>query len=107
MQTGTSFSNLNGSLRYIEYVFEDNSLKRVESQYADRTEDTEKKTTVLLENIENISLKFAKGDQWEDEWPIADWISNNGLPNVAEVSYEIKGIGNITRLYMLASGEVL
>jgi len=52
VQTGTSLSNLNGSLRYVEYVFEDNSLKRVESQYADRTEDTEKKTTVLLENIE-------------------------------------------------------
>ena len=107
MQTGTSLSNLNGSLRYIEYVFEDNSLKRVESQYADRTEDTEKKTTVLLENIENISLKFAKGDQWVDEWPLTDWISNNGLPKVAEISFELEGFGQITRLYMLPSGEVL
>ena len=107
INTGDNLPNKNGALRYVEYVFEENKLKRVESKYVDRTEDTEETTIVLLEGIENISVKFAKGDQWEDEWPIADWISNNGLPSVAEVSYEIKGIGNITRLYMLASGEVL
>ena len=107
VNTGDNLPNKNGVLRYVEYVFEENKLKRVESQYVDRTEDTEKRTIVLLEGIENISVKFAKGNQWEDEWPVADWISNNGLPSVAEVSYEIKDIGNITRLYMLASGEVL
>jgi len=107
VQTGASLSNLNGTLRYVEYVFEDNSLKRVESQYADRTEYTEKKTTVLLENIKNISLKFAKGDQWVDEWPLNDWMSNNGLPKVTEISYELEGIGQITRLYLLTSEKVL
>jgi len=107
VNTGDNLPNKNGALRYVEYVFEENKLKRIESQYVDRTEDTRKKTTILLEEIENISVKFAKGNQWENEWPVADWLSNNGLPNVAEVSYEIKGIGNITRLYMLASGEIL
>ena len=61
----------------------------------------------IIENIENISLKFAKGDQWVDEWPLTDWISNNGLPKVAEISFELEGFGQITRLYMLPSGEVL
>ena len=107
VSTGENLPDKNGALRYVEYVFEENRLKRIESQYVDRTEDTRKKTIVLLEGVENISVKFAKGNQWEDEWPVADWISNNGLPSVAEVSYEIEGIGNITRLYMLASGEVL
>ena len=60
-----------------------------------------------VRNIKNISLKFAEGDQWVDEWPLTDWISNNGLPKVAEISFELEGFGQITRLYMLPSGEVL
>ena len=60
-----------------------------------------------LRHAKNLSLKFAKGDQWVDEWPLTDWISNNGLPKVAEISFELEGFGQITRLYMLPSGEVL
>lgn len=107
INTGENLPNKTGALRYVEYVFEENKLLRVESQYVDRTEDTGKITIVLLEGIENISVKFAKEDQWANEWPIADWISNNGLPSVVEFSYDIKGIGNINRLYMLTSDEVL
>jgi len=29
------------------------------------------------------------------------------LPKVAEISFELEGFGQITRLYMLPSGEVL
>ena len=51
--------------------------------------------------MKSVSLKFSQGNQWVDEWPFLDWTSNNGLPKIVELSYEIEGLGQIMRRYML------
>ena len=66
-----------------------------------QTEETEVSTTILLKDVKSVSLKFSQGNQWVDEWPFLDWTTNNGLPKIVELSYEIEGLGQIMRRYML------
>ena len=61
---------------------------------------------MFLTNVEDISLKFNLGEQWVDEWPVSNWTSNNGLPKLIELTYEIEGVGQIMRKYMLPSGAI-
>ena len=42
-----------------------------------------------------------------EDWPLTEWTSNNGLPQVAEISYEVEGLGNVVRRYMLSFGDSL
>ena len=106
IHTGSNISNDIGAIRYVKYVLENNIIKRIESKFVDQTDNTEVRTTVFLTNVEDISLKFNLGEQWVDEWPMSNWTSNNGLPKIIELTYEIEGVGQIMRKYMLPSGAI-
>ena len=93
-----------GSLRFIEYVLEEKTLKRVEHSYADRTADTKSNSKVLLKNINEISVGFIKDKQLVDEWPEMDWTTNNGLPRMVEISFKIDKLGVVKRRYILPEG---
>ena len=99
--TGSDFSEHIGVIRHVEYILENNTIKRIESKFVDQTEETEVSTTILLKDVKSVSLKFSQGNQWVDEWPFLDWTTNNGLPKIVELSYEIEGLGQIMRRYML------
>ena len=101
IHTGSDFSEHIGVIRHVEYILENNTIKRIESKFVDQTEETEVSTTILLKDVKSVSLKFSQGNQWVDEWPFVDWTSNNGLPKIVELSYEIEGLGQIMRRYML------
>ena len=91
-----------GSIRYIEYVFEENNIKRVEYSHGDLSEDTNLIEDTLLRNIESLDLVFGKNLDWFIEWPNTPWTDNNGLPESLRLSIQIKDIGLIERNYLVA-----
>ena len=42
--------------RFIRYTYEDESLKRIESNFVDKTEDTKEREQVLLKGVKNELL---------------------------------------------------
>lgn len=107
VHTGNNLTSKNGTIRFVRYTYEDESLKRIESNFVDKTEDTKEREQVLLKGVKNISIRFNQGNQWVEDWPLTEWTSNNGLPQVAEISYEVEGLGNVVRRYMLSFGDSL
>jgi len=81
-------------------------LKRVEYSYADRTFDTPYTSQSLLKNVEEVKLNFIKENSTLEEWPAMDWMENNGLPNIVEISLNINNFGLINRRYLL-TGEAI
>ena len=95
-----------GGLRFIEYIIEEGTLKRVEYSYADRTFGTPYTSQSLLKNVEEVKLNFIKENSTLEEWPAMDWMENNGLPNIVEISLNINNFGLINRRYLL-TGEAI
>ena len=91
---------------FIEYIIEEGTLKRVEYSYADRTFDTPYTSQSLLKNVEEVKLNFIKENSTLEEWPAMDWMENNGLPNIVEISLNINNFGLINRRYLL-TGEAI
>ena len=93
-----------GSVRRVDYFLEDQKLKRIEYDFPDTTLNTKSTTSEILSNVSGVLIKFKFNNELVDNWPITDWTSNNGLPELLELSIDIEDLGLIERRYMLATG---
>jgi general secretion pathway protein J len=101
---------LRSSLVRVAYRFEDEQLIRLQWPHLDRAQGTEPKQTVIIDNIESVTLRFLdQNAEWLEQWPPLDSGSNAGItgaativtPAAIEIILKLKDWGEIRRLYAM------
>ncbi len=99
---------LRSSLLRVAYRFEDEKLIRLQWQQLDRAQGIEPKQTTLINNIENIKLRFLDDSgEWREQWPPLNTNTENTQattiikPTAIEIILELKDWGEIRRLYAM------
>lgn len=104
---------LRSSLVRVAYRFEEDKLIRLYWPQLDRSQNMEAKQTVLIDDIENVSLRFLdQNNEWQQEWPSLNTTAPTtptGTPGVAtaeqpvaiEIILQLKDWGDIRRLYLI------
>ena len=90
------------TLQRVAYRLEDDKLVRRQWPVLDRTLDADPAEATLLEDIEEIRLRFlTDGDDWVLEWPPENQSGSLGLslrPRAVEVVLVITELGEIRRV---------
>lgn len=101
---------LRSSLVRAAYRFEENELIRLHWPQLDRSQNMEPKQTVLIDNIEDVSIRFLdQNNEWQQEWPSLNTTAPSGSPGAAaspqpiaiEIVLQLNDWGDIRRLYSL------
>ncbi len=89
------------SLLRVAYQFEDESLIRLQWPHLDRTQGQEPRKTVLIDNLEQVTIQFLDGNgEWQEQWPPLNVLSGEAVPPVAiEIVLQLNDWGKIRRLY--------
>ena len=90
------------------YKFEDNTLSRLHWPQLDRTQEMEPYESVLLEEVENASIRFLdNNNEWHNEWPPLDATGQADGSTVVlsaiEFTLELQDWGEIVRLFLVNS----
>jgi general secretion pathway protein J len=104
IHSSIDYQDQGGSIRWIEYSKSDNRIIRNEYFFADRTEETEVLSTVLLNNIESVELSFINQGQSYLSWPSQYPEGVDDLPQIIEVTLKIKSYGDVSMSYLLTEG---
>ena len=90
------------TLQRVAYQFEDETLRREYWVVLDRTLAAEPVSTVLLDEVSEVKLRFLDGNQdWHDQWPPPGYSAPNAprvLPSAVEITLELTDWGKIVRL---------
>lgn len=89
------------TLQRVAYSLDDGRLLRQYWYHLDRLDGDRVKRRVLLDNVENLSLRFldAEGD-WHQSWPPASAEDSvRALPSAIEFAFELEEFGSVTRLF--------
>ncbi len=104
------------SLVRVAYRFDDDKLVRLQWPQLDRSPNMEAKKSILIENVENVSVRFLdKNKEWQQEWPPLNALSppppptGSGTPATPtidsplaiEIILQLNDWGEIRRLYAL------
>jgi general secretion pathway protein J len=96
------------SLLRVAYRFDDEKLVRLQWPQLDRAQNTEPKQTTLLDNLENITLRFLdEKAEWHEQWPPLNTTSGSTpgatavTPVAIEAVMQLKDWGDIRRLYAM------
>lgn len=98
------------SLLRLAYRFDDDKLVRLQWPYLDRAQGTEARETVLLDKIDNISIRFQdQNAEWHEQWPplsgqtiTPDGTTQNTLKlRGIEITMQLVDWGEIRRLYAI------
>ena len=96
---------LRSSLLRVAYRVEDEKLIRQQWPQLDRTQETEPRESVLITDVEKVSLRFLDQDgEWHQQWPPLSAAGAGGAaPTVAplgiEIVLQLNDWGDIRRLY--------
>lgn len=98
---------LRSSLMRTAYRFDDEKLIRLQWPQLDRTQETGAKESILIDGVENVSLRFLdqKGE-WHERWPPLN-TGNTGntaaavVPAGIEIVLQLEDWGDIRRLYAI------
>jgi general secretion pathway protein J len=109
---------LRSSLIRVAYRFENEQLIRLQWPHLDRAQESEPKQTVLIDNLENVTLRFLdQNAEWQEQWPPLNSVSDPGdstggntgststtttvTPLGIEITLQLKDWGEIRRLYAM------
>jgi len=105
---------LRSSLVRVAYRFDNDQLIRLQWPQLDRAQESEPKQTVLIDNIENVALRFLdQNAEWQEQWPPLNTVSDTGseassastativTPLGIEITLQLKDWGEIRRLYAM------
>ncbi len=101
---------LRSSLVRVAYRFEEEKLIRLYWPQLDRSQNMEAKQSVLIDHIENASIRFLdQNNEWQQEWPSQNTTAPTGTPGIAsseqpiaiEIILQLKDWGDIRRLYSI------
>ena len=90
-----------GALKWVEYSKEGSQIIRSEYSYADKVLDSLKHTSILLESVDSLDLKFFNQGSFTEVWPPQDTVEFSELPQMIEISFKFKLYGDIFRRYLL------
>ena len=94
-------------MQRVAYVIDDNKIVREGWQVLDRAQNSEPITTELLNDVNEIEIRFLDQDlQWQSQWPVSGTGSSAtpGLPRAVEIVVDVEGWGRITRLFSVVAG---
>ena len=104
---------LRSSLVRVAYRFEEEKLIRLTWPQLDRSQNMEARQSVLINDIENVSLRFLdRNNEWQQEWPSlnttapttatgAPGVASSEQPIAIEIILQLKDWGDIRRLYSI------
>jgi len=93
---------LRSSLVRIAYRFDDDKLVRLQWPQLDRSPNMEAKKSILIENVEKVSIRFLdKNKEWQEQWPPLTTPPSTELPIAIEIILQLNDWGDIRRLYAL------
>jgi general secretion pathway protein J len=104
---------IRSSLQRVTYRFEEDKLIRLQWPQLDRTQEMEAKQSVLIDELEQVTIRFLDQDnEWQEQWPplnaqvSAPTAGGTGAtagtaigPVAIEVILQLKDWGDIRRLY--------
>lgn len=90
-----------GALKWVEYSKEGSQIIRSEYSYADKVLDSLMHTSILLESVDSLDLKFFNQGSFTEVWPPQETVEFSELPQMIEISFKFKLYGNIFRRYLL------
>ena len=93
--------NSQGALKWVEYSKEGTQIIRSEYSYADKVLDSLKHTSILLESVYSLDLKFFNQGSFTEVWPPQETVEFSELPQMIEISFKFKLYGDIFRRYLL------
>jgi len=98
------------TLQRVAYQLDDNKLTRTYWVMLDRTLNSQPVTTVLLDKVRSVKLRFMDNNRnWQEQWPAANGSLVVGVPNgstdsmslrpiAVEITLELDDWGTLTRL---------
>lgn len=95
-------------LQRVSYAVEGAELQRVTGSVLDRTQGSATRSTTLLEEVEEFSVRYLDGSrEWREYWPtgVAGLPGAEGpLPIGVEISVTTERWGRVTRLFRVVPG---
>lgn len=99
---------LRSSLLRVAYRYEDEKLIRLQWQQLDRAQGIEPRETILIDNLESITLRFMdENGEWQEQWPPLNTTSESAettatdKPVAIEIVLQLNDWGDIRRLYAM------
>jgi len=93
---------IRSSLLRIAYRFEEEKLIRLQWPHVDRAPGVESKQTVLLDEVEDVRLRFLNQNaEWQDQWPPLGASASPPTLLAIEITVQMKDWGDIRRLYAM------
>lgn len=99
---------LRSSLLRVAYRFEDGKLVKLQWPHLDRAQNSEPKQTVLIDNLENVTIRFLDDKaEWQEQWPPLSTASGSTpgadivTPVAIEIVIQLKDWGDVRRLYAM------
>jgi len=96
------------NLQRVGYLLEDEVLYRISWPVLDQAQDTEPRKTRVLNEVENVEVRFLKQDgEWENSWDSAGGSNQQpgaaplGIPKAVAVKITLKDYGEINRMFLL------
>jgi len=98
---------LRSSLQRVGYAYEDRQLVRYSWTVLDRAQDSEPRRQVLLDDIEEMTIRYLAGNnEWDESWP--NPLSSGGapaaaagLPKAVEITLDHERFGPLVWLFRL------
>ena len=97
---------LRSNLLRVAYRFDDEKLVRLQWPQLDRAQGTEARQTTIIDNVEEVTLRFLdENGEWREQWPPLNASPGNTPGNVSpkpaaiEIVMQLKDWGDIRRLY--------
>ena len=89
------------SLQRVAYKLDEYSLYRLTWPYVDRALDNQVVETLLIDNIEDVKLRFLNNNkEWKDDWPDANAAAGNTeQPLAIEITLQMNDWGDVVRLF--------
>ena len=98
---------LRSHLQRVAYKLEENKLSRLHWPQLDRTQEMQPYDSVLLEDVENASIRFLDvANEWHNTWPPLDLgAAGDDTANLAavEVTLELQDWGELVRIFRISS----
>lgn len=95
---------LRSTLLRVTYRFDDEKLLRLQWPQLDRTQEMEAKKTILIDNLEDVTIRFLdQNAEWQEQWPPLNVAAGTTIvePLAIEIILQLKDWGDIRRLYAM------